>query len=198
MINIYLSDNNLYCAGKPFFAGFKSKGVVSIPRQYQENHERARGGATALRRVTGARGILPPSRGYPAVARRGKAGAQQRLEDRQVIGHCQQHGLVAFTVGENLCDMRVNGLCEPGLVCGQRHKGRVSCSTRLSSTTDGSGYYSSAMRLRPYLANRSLIASTRRAWVVRSCWIAINLNFFAASGTTWAAINCRRMVEING
>ena len=24
--------------------------------------------------------------------------------------------------------MRVNGLCEPGLVCGQRHRGRISCS----------------------------------------------------------------------
>src|SRR5713226_903129 len=47
------------------------------------------------------------------------------------------------------------------------------------------------MRLRPYLANRSLMASTRRAWVVRSCWTASNLNCFAASGRTCAAINCR-------
>src|SRR5262249_44372839 len=70
-------------------------------------------------------------------------------------------------------------------------KSRVSCSTRLSRATDGSEYYSSAMRLRPYLANRSLMASTRRAWVVRSCWTASNLNCFAASGTTCAAINCR-------
>src|SRR5438105_4894606 len=45
------------------------------------------------------------------------------------------------------------------------------------------------MRLRPYFANRSLIASTRRAWVVRPCCTASNLNCFAASGTTCAAIN---------
>src|SRR5215831_13758075 len=87
--------------------------------------------------------------------------------------------------------MRVNGGCEPGLVGGQRQKSRVACSIRLRRATDWRGYYSSAMRLRPYLANRSLMASTRSAWVVRSCWTASNLNCFAASGTTCAAINCR-------
>src|SRR5712691_4036659 len=94
-------------------------------------------------------------------------------------------------MGEDLRDMRVDDLCEPDLLCSQRHKDRVSCSTKLSSSTYGRGYYSSAMRLRPYLAKRSLIASTKRACVVRSCWTASNLNCFAASGTTCAAINCR-------
>ena len=57
-----------------------------------------------------------------------------------------------------------NGCCKPGLVGGPRQKSRVACSTRLSRATDRRGYYSSAMRLRPYLANRSLMASTRSAW----------------------------------
>ena len=33
MINIYLSDNNLYCAGKPFFAGSRS---LSNSRQIRD------------------------------------------------------------------------------------------------------------------------------------------------------------------
>src|SRR5262249_44004717 len=51
--------------------------------------------------------------------------------------------------------------------------------------------YSSAIRLKPYFAKRSLMASTNRAWVVRSSCTASSLNCFAASGTTCAAINCR-------
>ena len=46
------------------------------------------------------------------------------------------------------------------------------------------------MRLRPYLANRSLMASISKSWVVWSFWTARSLNCLAASGRTWAAINC--------
>src|SRR5262245_55187988 len=159
---IALPVSRASASSKPFCAGVRSKGVISIPRQYQENHGRARSVETVLHRVTGARDVLQPSLRYPAVAPDGSAGLQQRLEGGHVVCHGQQQDLVAFTL-----------------------------STRLIRATDGSRYYSSAMRLRPYLANRSFMASTRRAWVVRSCWTASNLNCFAASGTTCAAINCR-------
>src|SRR4029450_729430 len=89
------------------------------------------------------RDVLPPSLGYPAVAQGGRAGVQQRLAGGHGVGPCSQQGLVACALGEDLCAMRVNGCCEPGLLGGQRQKSRVACSTRLSRATDWRGYYSS-------------------------------------------------------
>ena len=53
-----------------------------------------------------------------------------------------------------------------------------------------------AMRLSPFLANRSLIASTSKSCVVLSCCTASSLNCLAASGITWAAMNCRPSLPV--